>query len=152
MRKPVLKEFVPRKEEDQINYTSLQPECFDEEAKEIEKKGWSVLRADNRTLLLDLDTTESFITFTSMIAYIHRHFDVESYSSWPSSSGPPHRHAQVKLREDLPPAARNALELVLGSDPVRGLLNIKRLEAGIEEPSRLFVPPGGGPPPEDEDQ
>lgn len=102
--------------------------------------GGVVYRSAPNLLLLDLDSDASFQKFTSTLPFVHNKFGVESALWWYSKSGEPHRHFIVELKIELPVMMRVALELTLGSDHKRGILNCWKHGIGVDEPSLLFVP------------
>jgi hypothetical protein len=93
-------------------------------------------------LQLDLDSDLAY-------EYMQRRLeDVENRLQWeyeidvrPSRSGLPHRHVYITVEDKtFDEWERIAMQVMLGSDPVREGLNALRLAAGQERPTRLFEP------------
>ena|SRR5271165_7130110 len=111
--------------------------------KEATEKGFNVIRADFDTLLVDLDNEEDVNVFNDNIEMIENKFGIRSFSYWNSKSGYPHIHVKVQLGHGVDNNQRTALELALGSDPKRGILNVKKTMGYYQplSPSLLLVPP-----------
>lgn len=63
---------------------------------------------------------------------------IESAEAWKSHGG--NTHVVLTLLQDLTPQARIALQAVLGSDPIRELLSLVRVENDCQDPIALFRP------------
>lgn len=105
-----------------------------------EMNGFTIIRGNENTLLLDLDTPAGNVQYETMLQMVDSKFGVLSIESWKSKSG--HKHVKLLIRESLPAAQRIALQAVLGSDPKRETFGVYKLTKGVPEPSLLFKPPG----------
>ena len=84
--------------------------------------GFEVIFADDRTLLLDLDTEAQRDQYETMI----KKFSLgREANRWSSKSG--NLHVVVKLKEPASLEIRIAMQAVLGSDPERGLCHIQQV-------------------------
>jgi hypothetical protein len=116
-------------------------ESFEEGCEEAEARGDTVLVAtDPRELYIDIDSDEQRRQFDRMFEYVAREYGCRVADRWMSKSGPGHEHIIVVLDRDFTVAERIALQAILGSDPLRDLLTLKRLHDGVEQPIRLFKP------------
>jgi hypothetical protein len=125
--------------------SGLDPKTYEKERRAAEANGFEVIFANPHLLLLDLDTEEDFARFVKVYKRAKTLFGLENLQWWPSKSGPPHRHVSITIAFALSVEERIALQAALGSDPLREILNLKRLRVGVEEPSRLFCPKGTKP-------
>lgn len=98
--------------------------------------------ATPRTLLLDFDNTKQYDVYRSNRDLLELHGGgIRQSWQWPSSSGlPGHIHVMIEFYKELNPYYRCALALLMGSDPYRENMNLRRLAAGMPEGSRLFKP------------
>lgn len=112
--------------------------ALDNAIAQAEVDGFEVVTAAPDVLLLDLDSPAAEAQFARVLPVVTEKFRVIEQTWWPSKSG--NRHVRLRLAEDHAPAVRYALELALGSDGVRGALEIVQMYAGCEEPSILFKP------------
>jgi hypothetical protein len=67
-----------------------------------------------------------------------KHFNAQVIKSTPSRSGLPKRHLIVRLNRPVSNAERIALQAALGSDPVREILGIVRVQHNDPHPT-LFL-------------
>lgn len=119
--------------------STLTKEAVDLAAHNAEANGFTVIRGDAWSLLLDLDTEQQRAQYEAVLPHFEQNYAIEEIQSWPSKSG--HRHTRIKLYTPISePAMRYALQAALGSDPVREMLSIVRLRNGVPEPSMLFKP------------
>jgi hypothetical protein len=103
-----------------------------------EAQGFVVHRADDYTLLLDLDTQASIDQFWRVLPVVVQHYAISPrLEFWRSKNG--HYHVSLKLNHHLECLERYALQAMLGSDGVRELLSIRDSRYGVE-PSVLFQP------------
>lgn len=63
---------------------------------------------------------------------------VLKWEAWESTSG--NTHIMLTLSRDLTLHERIAIQAMLGSDPMRELLNLRRVWCGAEDPIALFKP------------
>lgn len=100
------------------------------------RKVFRVYRTSPTTLLLDLDNgTEVYDKVLPVIAWL---YGAKEKQRWKSRNG--NLHIEVTLRDRLPFEERVGLQAMLGSDPVREALSLKRAHEGQTEPSILFRP------------
>ena len=118
--------------------TSLTPEALDGAIMLAKERGFEVVTADERTLLLDLDTLEARAQYGRVFPILTEHFGVDSVEEWASKSG--NRHVRIRLSLPQSPAVRYGLQAALGSDGVREALILVQHRNGCEEPSILFKP------------
>jgi hypothetical protein len=105
--------------------------------------GFGVVRSDHDHLLLDLDNGDAVNRFNDLIQMFDAKFGVAEVQWWHSKSGWPHTHVSVKTKNGMSAKVRVGLEMALGSDQKRGMLNYAKLaDQPNVEPSLLFVPPG----------
>ena len=108
-----------------------------------EKAGFEIVRGDDRTLLLDLDTPNAISQFASMRDMVRDKVGFVEVERWPSKSGGGRTHVRISIRDPLSPIERIAVQAMLGSDPKRELLGLLKIRAGINgDPSVLFRPRG----------
>lgn len=100
--------------------------------------GLEVVRADDKTLLLDLDSDAAFEQYLRVPPTIEQYFGVAETEVWYSKSG--NRHVRVTLTNSYEPYMRYALQAALGSDGVKEALTIVRERNGCEAASILFKP------------
>lgn len=65
--------------------------------------------------------------------------EVIKWQAWKSASG--NSHVVLTLNRDLDIDKRIAMQAILGSDPMREFLNLRRVLCGAEDPIALFKPP-----------
>lgn len=113
-----------------------------EDAKiEAMKNGCEVVGGDDHCLLLDFDTIDAKKQYERMRHKVVELWGIEREETWMSKSKhPAHQHMRVTLGRPLIPAERVALQAALGSDPMREMFAVRRLNLGIAEPSLLFRP------------
>lgn len=99
---------------------------------------FDVVQSDCNTLLVDLDTRAAVAQWERVLPRVRECFGIEKIARWRSKSG--NEHAAITLSHPQPIAVRLALQAALGSDGVREVLGLKRMENGCEEPSVLFRP------------
>jgi len=63
---------------------------------------------------------------------------VISWEAWRSTSG--NTHIMLTLSHEFTPHERVAMQAMLGSDPMRELLNLRRVWCGADDPIALFRP------------
>lgn len=63
---------------------------------------------------------------------------VLKWEAWPSASG--NTHIMLTLSREFTSHERIAIQAMLGSDPMRELLNLRRVWCGAEDPIALFRP------------
>lgn len=107
-------------------------------AKHAESCGFEVVRGNERTLLLDIDSGEDFRKFEINRDLVDELVGIEDYTVWNSQSSK--HHVKLTLKKPLSIEIRLFLQACLGSDLKRELLTYKRILRGETEPSTLFRP------------
>lgn len=114
--------------QEQVNETDLEQYNIDRDPFEHCPVDCFVVLANDYQLQLDLDTEESYLYFMQELRKLEKdcdwHFKLHVS---PSKSGLPKRHATLTSKKPMPIWQRIALQAVLGSDPMRELLNAKRV-------------------------
>lgn len=105
---------------------------------EAARQDFEVIQSDVMTLLLDLDTPEALAQYMRVLPKVMEHYNVVSTTSWLSKSG--NTHIQIRLGEALDLSERIALQAALGSDGVKEVLSLRRMQNGCVEPCLLFKP------------
>lgn len=115
-------------------------------------KGLVVVYPNDNELLVDLDTEAQGAIFDRAIWVLRSMFPAEN--TWrtrvqwrrrPSPSGEPHHlHVTVTLPRAISQRERILLQACLGSDPMREILSLQRLEAGNPHPTLFFERPATG--------
>lgn len=100
--------------------------------------GFAVERADDYSLLLDIDTPHAMAQYERVLPLVSEHFGAVEKERWASKSG--NTHIRVHLPCALPWHMRYALESALGSDGVRSVLALRQMLNGCDEASMLFRP------------
>jgi hypothetical protein len=88
--------------------------------------GCSIKYAADNQLVIDLDIEAAYAIFEYQIKLFRKHFYYIRYTVTPSKQGLPHRHVVVELGQSYPLVTRIAMQSVLGSDPTRELLSVRR--------------------------
>lgn len=130
---------MPLTEADYVQY-NLEREA--EAVKKATADGFTIVRGNENTLLLDLDTAQAMKQFNSTYEMVDSKFGILHQEFWTSKSGGERRHAKLILKTSLSAAERVALQAIMGSDPKREIFAVTKLGHGIAEPSMLFKPPG----------
>jgi hypothetical protein len=104
-----------------------------------EERGCTLITGDNKTLLLDHDTTGQLNVFNGNRRLVHEMYGIESVEQYRSRGGNDHRIVYLK-REAASPVERILLQALLGSDPKRELLSLRRTHNNHPTPSVLFRP------------
>ena len=116
----------------------LTPQEFVQENNKAEADGMAVRHANAKTLLMDLDDPIAIERFRRFMPKLDELFGAKVTEEYESRSGAGHLHVVIEMDEPFPAAFRIALQAVMGSDPLREFLSLRRLANGVEEPSRLF--------------
>lgn len=114
------------------------PAAKQEAIDRAEAEGFTVVRSDARTLLLDLDTHAALEQFYRVLPVVEEHYTIMDETRWRSKSG--NTHVKLTLAAPLPIMERYALQAALGSDGVKEVLSILGLKFGCIEPALLFQP------------
>ncbi len=111
----------------------------DQAIEKAESEGFEVVKGDSTHLLLDLDTVAQKDQYTALFSMFDQKYGGACEEArWLSKSG--NLHVVVKTTQEFEPMARLVLQAVLGSDPKREMLGVRRVQAGIEHFSLLFKP------------
>lgn len=103
-------------------------------------EGYEVIKGDDHTLLIDLDSEGAIEDFDSADSQDLRDLlDASEIERWTSKSGKG-LHVRLHTGIALNPLERLVAQAALGSDPKREILGILRLKQGEEETSLLFKP------------
>jgi len=103
-------------------------------------RGLVVVPSTADTLQLDFDSEAAYEEFLeSRLPKLLNLYDVKRVYWTESASG--NKHVYVVLPFESTPIERIALQAVLGSDPIRELLSIRREDEGADNPSLFFEKP-----------
>lgn len=103
-----------------------------------EAEGFEVIRADDKTLLLDLDTEHARAQFERVLPTVQQYFNIVEREEWASKSG--NLHVKLTLKDHTGPFLRYALQAALGSDGVKETLTLVRELKECDCASLLFKP------------
>lgn len=107
---------------------------------QVENQGFIIVKPLENQLLLDLDTSErqqDFFDNFERLSYEYPGATRETYKS----KTPGHLHAIVNLPFNLNNNfERIAWQAILGSDPIREMMNLKRVYEEVPDPIVLFKP------------
>lgn len=73
-----------------------------------------------------------------LVRSLCEYFTILSAEAWRSHGG--NIHVQLTMSQELDPRSRIAIQACLGSDPIRELLSLIRVENGCADPIALFKP------------
>lgn len=108
----------------------------------VEEKGGRVVLPGQQELQIDLDSAEAWETFLARWqGFMEPNYPAAGYVAAPSRSGLPKRHVTVTMPFPVTEAERIAWQAALGSDWLRELLSLRRLNNGWEHPT-LFAEGG----------
>ncbi len=102
-------------------------------------KGFSIVRGDIYTLLVDLDSPDLALQ-PLVLDILDRKYSIEQIIKWKSEGG--NQHYLIKIKNAMSILARIAIQVALGSDPVREALAVELYLKGCpeEDVSVLFRP------------
>jgi hypothetical protein len=107
-------------------------------AAEAKERGCVVVLPKENELFIDIDSEEQDGAFERAIAIYRRHRSAVAVKT-PSPSGEPdHFHVVVRLTKTVDARERIMLQACMGSDPVREMLSLLRLERGDPNPTLFF--------------
>lgn len=118
--------------------SGLNAEDFNAALVDAQLRGFIVHQGNSNTLLLDIDSPSAQEQFDRVFPAFERNVTYQKVERWNSKSG--NSHYKITLEEDFTALERVAMQAALGSDGVKELLAIFRIQNGIEEPSILFQP------------
>ena len=93
-------------------------------------------------LQIDIDSEEAYEEFLKRFKDFKRHFQITRLEMHPSKSGLPKRHITIDMVYSMTATERVALQACLGSDHVRELNNIRRIQNDNIYPIALFEKKG----------
>lgn len=99
-----------------------------------EKIGCDIVEAKANQLFIDIDTEAQFAQFEFQL--LKEHFYFTKITITPSKQGLPRRHIVIEMGKEYPLITRIALQAILGSDPTRELISIKR---ALEDESNVVI-------------
>jgi hypothetical protein len=94
--------------------------------------GCTYREAKDNELFIDLDTEHAYRLYKMVLPLLAKHFPFKDQKITPSKQGLPHRHVVITLSQDYSVITRIGLQASLGSDPLRELLSLRRVENGEE--------------------
>lgn len=97
---------------------------------------WQVDIAEPDELQLDIDTDEQYDRFNEMLPAVRETYPITDVIETESKSG--NRHIRVFTAYELSVPERIALQTLLGSDPRKELISLRRWLAGDPIPILLF--------------
>lgn len=103
--------------------------------------GHEIVLPSPNTLLLDLDTPESLDRYEALRDTFFERFKLEEKSRWRSNSNIGW-HVVVEMEEASGSYFIVAMQAILGSDPVREILSMERIENNVEPYGFLIKPKG----------
>lgn len=125
------------------SYSDLRMEYAQAQAK---LRGQVVVLPGPRELFVDIDSVDQLKMFFDRIEKLKAQFEEGhvNYVIRSSRSGGDRFHIVVTLPLPLQPFERIAYQAILGSDPVRELLSIARINYGCEHPTIFFEDKNNG--------
>lgn len=103
--------------------------------------GHGIVLPSPNTLLLDLDTSESLDRYEALRDTFFERFKLQEKSRWQSGSGIGW-HVVVEMEESTGSYFIVAMQAILGSDPVREILSLERIENNVDPYGFLIKPKG----------
>lgn len=115
---------------------------FEEEAPEVVAARFDcfVVYRESNELQIDIDTVEAFDLYQRRTREMRELGWKFSEIIVPSKRGYPHQHITLTFNKAIGEWKAIALQLMLGSDPMRENMNALRVLAGNENPIRFFRP------------
>lgn len=100
---------------------------------------WASLSSDNDGLdILNILAATAGDRSRDVLARLLEFVVVLKWDAWSSSSD--NTHIMLTCTREFTPCERIAIQAILGSDPMREMLNLRRVWCGAEEPIALFRP------------
>jgi len=103
--------------------------------------GHEIVLPTPSTLLLDLDTPESLDRYEALRDTFFERFNLKEKSRWKSRSNTGW-HVVVEMEEACGCYFIVAMQAILGSDPVREILSLERIENNVDPYGFLIKPKG----------
>jgi len=101
------------------------------------QQGYKIVMPEPNEIQIDIDSRYQQKVFTEQLDILRREFGDLEIIQTESKGGPPGKHYRIFFIRDLSPIERIAYQAALGSDPIKELLSIFRLEKGDDHPSLL---------------
>jgi hypothetical protein len=120
----------------EVEYAGTQ-EAMDAARERAVLEGLEIIEGTPSTLLIDLDNGAELNQ--AMVTKLAEQFGGYSFQQWESRSRCG-SHIRITMDVTFTPAQALALESALGSDPLRTILGVKRLQNGVVQPRMLFKP------------
>lgn len=100
----------------------------------------TVVYRESNQLQIDIDSEEALLIYRRRSGELKELGWEFTQSVTPSKSGYPRHHITLTFKKPIGQWKAVALQLMLGSDPMRENMNALRIAAGIENPIRFFQP------------
>ena len=106
----------------------------------IKAAGGTIILPKPNQILLDIDREHSYNALGRRIDGLNKRTNLNAKIARCvlSHSGWPHAHVTIEVNRDIDDMTRVALSVILGSDPFRGMHDLRRTLNGESDPS-LFV-------------
>ncbi len=117
---------------------------FDAIAEEVAaKRGQVVVFPKPNQLQIDIDDIDQLNEFERRLGFLFGWFPEGTKIDRNPSKSPDHLHITITFPQDkvFSEWERLAMQSALNSDPIREYLNVARLLAGVQNPTRLFQSP-----------
>ncbi|MGD2065674.1 MAG: hypothetical protein PVI43_00710 [Candidatus Bathyarchaeota archaeon] len=112
---------------------------FEDAVEKAKSKGKIVIEPLENELQIDIDSKEQYILFATRMKELNENFHCIFHSKeLPSQGGDWRKHIYLKLAVDTPILERTALQLFLGSDPVKEYLSLCLVQIGDPHPILMF--------------
>lgn len=100
--------------------------CIDKASKE----GFTVIRGNHNTLLLDLDGEDRLNYYEMILPKVKKNFELIELTRYKSKSGK-NWHVVLQTNMILTVSTRVALQAILGSDPIKEMLSLVKLKNNV---------------------
>jgi hypothetical protein len=111
--------------------------------KYCERMGIELFIPDDNTLILDLDSSDAVTALGPKLDRLNEMMafngNCVSLTEIRPSTTPSHFHAYLRIQYKLDIVSRVGCQMFLGSDPVKELLSMQRIQAGIEPATLLAL-------------
>jgi hypothetical protein len=114
---------------------------FEDACNKAKRKGLKVVQSTRSLLLVDIDTKEQWDLYQERKRFIENRIPFAKTQIVPSVSGGEHRHVYIRLEKSFPIAERIAMQMFLGSDPIREMLSLRLITFDDVCPSLFFEKP-----------
>lgn len=120
------------------NSTTLNQAGIDAAIADAATRGFEIVRGDDKTILLDLDSDDAYTQYERVMPVLREHVAVKQVDEWASKGGG--MHVRITIDGGLSVEERLGIEAALGGDGMRAMLAYVRLWNDVSEPSVLFRP------------